>query len=138
MTRTITILIMVSFVAIAVFGFLGIEFMTSHHAPCIVSTSQGAKCPEESGPFAYVNFHLNALRSFSTAVFHSNPAFSALVLFLVLSFSLVSGFSAVRESVRERSIATPRLKADLNKPTSPLLMRLWSWLSLHENSPAVA
>jgi len=134
MTRTITILIMVSFVAIAVFGFLGIEFMTSHHAPCIVSTSQGGICPEESAPLGYINFHLNALRNFSTAVFAS-VSFLILSLILVLAFAL----NLFGERMFAPEVTTPRpfgcILADFSPP---LLTRLSNWLSLHENSPALS
>ena len=134
MTRVITISIIVSFVAIAVFGFFGIEFMTSHHASCIVSTSQGGVCPEGAAPLDYVNFHLNALRNFSTAVFAS-VSFLALSLILVLVFAL----NLFGERMFAPEVTTPRpFGCILTDFSPPLLARLSNWLSLHENSPTLS
>ncbi len=134
MKRVVTILIVVSFVAISVFGFIGVEFMTSHHEACIVSTVHGGMCPEASAPLDYINFHMNALKSFSTAVFGYSSALGALLLVSILA--LAAAFKLVAPGFADTNLAIARFGAELAKPSSPLTRRLLRWLSLCENSPA--
>ena len=138
MTRAITISIIVSFVAIAVFGFVGIEFMNSHNETCIVSTSQGGMCPEKSAPLDYINFHMNVLKSFSTAVFHSASMLGAFCVLLVMVLGFFASWRAyaAERVAKEKNITMPHPKAEFSRPSSPLLILFSHWLSLHENSPA--
>jgi hypothetical protein len=132
MTRVATIYIVISFVSVAVFGFLGISFMNDHHAACIVSTSSGAACPGDS-PISFINFHLNALKNFSTAVFSGNLFAGLLFLALALLFVRLGWLTA---SSSARAVAIPRYFGQpIDRFSAPLKFQLVSWLSLLEFSP---
>lgn len=130
MERFAVLFIVISFVAIAVFGV----FMMSDHARCLGSFSEGIPCPKES-PWAFIAFHLSAFRGFSTAVFQSSLSLAAVALFLA-AFSLFlaqSLFFAVRLFhflSRElwRIFLGARFFANRNAIR---------WLALHELSPTV-
>lgn len=133
MSRTIATILTISFIGIAIFGFLGIEFMNGHHASCIVSTASGSMCPDSESPLGFINFHFNALKNFSTAV---SPSFILLALSLVLILSFA--FGLLREKLRASRITTPRPSGRaLLDFRPPLQAQFTHWLSLHENSPSL-
>ncbi|KKQ90745.1 MAG: hypothetical protein UT16_C0031G0006 [Candidatus Azambacteria bacterium GW2011_GWA2_39_10] len=63
----ITFLI-ISFVGVAVFGFVSMIFGDTHNGGCIASNRLGAFCPLNS-VFDFVVFHIGAFKYFSTAIF---------------------------------------------------------------------
>lgn len=129
----ITFLI-ISFIGVAVFGFISMIFDHGHNGGCIASNRLGALCPLNSA-FNFIVFHLDAFKYFSTAVF----VFSLILLFAALSFVAFSilprpldkdedddAFAAIR--IYELSRMTRIIKK----------INFNNWLSLHTNSPALA
>lgn len=132
MNRTIATIIIFSFIGIAVFGFLGIEFMNNHHMGCIASTSQAGMCPESGSPMDFVNFHLNALKNFSVAVLSSLSILAALLVSVLLIV-----FAEQRRGALASEVTVPHpLRSVFLDFHPPLCAQLTHWLSLHENSPA--
>lgn len=75
---------LVSFLSVAVFGFLIITH-NNHHQGCIAAAANGGVvCPPQSNdslPLAF--FHLNILKKFGRAIFSSTPSFDLSKLFLL-------------------------------------------------------
>lgn len=126
MKFAISLFLLLSFVGIAVFG----AFVMNHggeHNVCIASTFFGAKAPcPQKNPLGFINFHLNALKSFSNAF----VVFFALILVAGLgtvfsrdSRAAPSGFNSWR-----------RLSLKLLSTFSGKWKFVY-WLSLHETSP---
>lgn len=81
MRHSLSIFLIVSFLSVAVFGFLGMGMSSHDHTGCIATAVQGGACPEALGAAGFINFHFNAARFFSTAVL----VVSVLAIFLVLA-----------------------------------------------------
>ncbi len=122
----ITLLIM-SFVGVAVFGFLSMIFDHAHNGGCIASNRLGAFCPTDSA-YTFVVFHLGAFKYFSTAVLVA-------VLLILLSgivFSLLPR-PLDKDEDDDFVFSTQRGKF----PVLPKNKEIIRWLSLHINSPAL-
>ncbi len=125
--------LILSFVAIAVFGF-AMMGPDDGHMGCIAAMAQGTTgCPLA---FDMVTLHLNAFNMFSSAVFGQSILYLVLALSAFLLLSLSALFS-------NRFIPLP-LGGDLHagyyfEPLHQTFSaRLSHWLSLHENSPSFA
>ncbi len=126
MKALFSILAIISFVTIAVFGFSAMEQDPEHgHSKiCIATVANGFECPPGTN---LIDFHLNAFRTFSNATL---LAYSLLALFVAL-WTLPTGPFGLK----------PVLKFQ-TKDRGPLFISretiLKSWFSLHENSPSAA
>lgn len=133
MSFTITILLVISLLGIAVLGLFSMDHGNSHGG-CWAITVNGADCPGNNGPIFFANFHLKAFQVFSTAVFNSTfsllMVFGALLLlagFWLLGYGdLQSPLTTQSQYQRARSFKLPAFESNLIR-----------WLSLKENSPAL-
>ncbi|OGF61732.1 hypothetical protein A2926_02705 [Candidatus Giovannonibacteria bacterium RIFCSPLOWO2_01_FULL_44_40] len=118
----LTIWLVLSFTAIAVFGFLAMNAdMADHKQGCLAATASGAICPSEN-MFNIAFFHTNAFKSFSLAL--EFFAFLILICTALANFStktspLLLDFSPVFKKMRF---------------LTSLERRMTYWLALHENS----
>lgn len=134
MKSVITVFLISSFVSIAVFGVFAMSHgMERGHAGCIAATAQGADCPKEESVLSFIAFHLDTLRSFSTAIFGQNilslfPLIVSLLL-LIATGTLYAGLGAFG--------LLSQFKQSLEPSPSPLQQHSIRWLALHEHSPAV-
>ncbi len=120
-----TIIIGLSFFAIAVLGFIAIG-AEGEHSDCIARTAFGAICPDNA--IAFIDFHIGALKSFSTAVVAAGLAILLMMVLRLLAAS--TSVYAPRETTQlffwhRSGEAGPRAYRS----------RLRSWISLSENSP---
>ncbi|HEY4475661.1 MAG TPA: hypothetical protein VJB92_02995 [Candidatus Paceibacterota bacterium] len=125
----IVLITLVSFTAIAVFGFIVI-IHSGGHSSCIARVFEGAPCPENN-PVGYASFHISALKSFSSAVLNSfASAFLIAFLFFVflISLAFISGIE-----LTPISAFFPKLPVSQGKPLYQ--SRIFSWLSFLLNSP---
>src|SRR3989338_1533603 len=91
MNSRLSILLIVGFLGIAIFGFMGMDTSGHGHMDCIATAIQGKVCPETLSVIGFINFHFNAARFFSTAVFGSLViAALAILLALALVTSILS------------------------------------------------
>src|SRR3989338_312693 len=135
MRFTITTLLVVSFVGVAVFGFFGMGHSEqSHEGGCIAASTQGADCPPNSDPIDSASFHLDAFKTFSAATFEKSTLASLLTL-LLLAMVAVLGLLSGNLVSPKLNLAYLRSKRSeyFNLPPEYNLIR---WLRLHENSPA--
>ena len=127
-----TIILIVSFIGIAAFGFFGMYDMQNHDGNCAFETFRGTDCPKQVNPIDYFIFHIDAFKSFLIATF-SNSFFTSLLLFALLmgvSFGILGG----NLTHSKLSFSYYRHKPELFKSSSK--HKLLRWLSLHENSPS--
>ena len=123
MKKWLTIAAIVGFSGMAVFSFMAMGHASSHF-DCFAKIAQGTLCP--GGPLAYVNFHLNAFRIFSTAVFGASILSAILLLLAVLAVYFLKQSPPVTASFV--FIGRP----DFKFVTSAQKRQFYRWLSLHE------
>ncbi len=81
----LTILLILGFVGVAVFGYLWVgPVQNCCHQVCIADVIQGGTCPEPYNPFTLANYHILAFQSLSKAI--GNPS---LLILLTVLFSLI-------------------------------------------------
>jgi len=131
----LTIALFLSFLSVAVFGFLAINHGSDKHNACIAAIAGKMPCLAEEGLLSLINFHLNALKSFSMAVFDlaQISAFNVALIFLSLMFLgrlFVSRFIPVLSK-----FVSPGF--EISKQPNLFKINFIRWLSLHENSPTL-
>lgn len=100
--KSISMFILVGFVALSVFGFAGMLSSAEMAHPdntCLASLAQNGACPPPQFSFASALFHTNAFKVFSTSLISGLIAFISVAL-------IASGFVAALVASLERGIAT--------------------------------
>jgi hypothetical protein len=124
----ITTFLIVSFVAIAVFGFTAMNH--EHQVGCLAEAASGQSmpCPAHDA-VGFLEFHLNAFKAFSLAIFGKIVDILIILALALVSiplrrflFFLASVFLAVRRRIREK--------------ISFYKEQLIRWLCLFELSPS--
>lgn len=130
-----------SLVGLAVFGFVAMDHQGGHpHSNCLATAIYGydVACPDESSGVLSLNFHLNALKELSAAIFGGGSAGLPLLLFLPI-FLLLSAAAAA--GARRFRMPSPELfycsRQFVAADESPASRRFSRWLALHENSPSL-
>ena len=124
----ITFLI-ISFVGVAVFGFVSMIFGDTHNGGCIASNRLGAFCQLNS-VFDFVVFHIGAFKYFSTAIF----VFSLTLLLVALSFIIFSVLPRPLNNDEDEDFVF-----GVQRGKFPVFLKnkeIIRWLSLHIKSPA--
>lgn len=121
--KVLSAIILIAVLGMALFGFLamGNEMMTN---TCLATIVHGSACASENN-FGMADYHVSALKYFSTLVF---PALIALLS--VLTFFVVSNIFQVLPEVS----FVRNFSFELKKYEQPR-DRILSWLSLFELSP---
>ncbi len=132
-------LLIFSFMSIAVFGVFAMSHGTGHESGsngCIGAMAQGTDCPKEENTLVFLAFHLNAFRSFSTAVFSQNilSLFFLAASLLLLARTAMGKLFAESVSLDCRS----RLRQFFEPSGTHFQPQIIRWLALHENSPATS
>lgn len=125
-------LLIISFVGVAVFGFVSMIFGDTHNGGCIASNRLGAFCPLNS-TFDFVVFHIDAFKYFSTAIF----IFSLTLLLTALAFIAFSVLPRPLNNEEDEDIFSAMQTCVLPRITRIIQkIDFNNWLSLHINSPA--
>jgi len=134
MKSILTLILIISFVGIVVFGFtLFSHGMSESTSGCITSPIDGTPCP--TNIVAMTLQHISALQTLTTSVM---PSFSSWIL--LLAFILLVSFSI---STFYKSLFYPKLEfshqrlRDLASNSFYSKQKITSWLSLFELSPAL-
>lgn len=133
MKYLITLILVVSFVGIAIFGFtLFAHGMDSSDNNCITSPIDGTACP--TSIVAMTLHHISSLQKLLTSV---TPSISNLLLLLAFILLVsVSIFSFYKNLLFPKlELLRERLR-NLATNFSYSKQKIISWLSLFENSPA--
>lgn len=141
MRLILTIALILSFIAIAVFGVLAMNHGQglAGHGRCIAATAERLDCPGESNPLAFIIFHIDAFKNFSTAVLASSLTGNSPFVFLAFLYFFALT-SLVMSVMGKHLLAVPdpspagRLRT-FEFSSSPLRRQIAHWLALHETSP---
>ncbi len=133
MKKLFVLLIVISFVAIAVFGFLGMDH-NNMTGGCFASAANGSPCPTKASAFAIAFFHLNAFAKFGTALLIDN----LIVLFslLITLFSVLTIWGTGFKLQKQEFIGFFSFKS-LSVQYNSFARKIAYWLALLKNSPAL-
>jgi|GEM_PF-2980013 len=131
---SLMLVILVSFLAISVFGFVGLSEMHKQMGDnCLGSMSQGVTCPVKDGVFAFALFHLRALQGLSQSSFlNISPIF--LLAVLILAFAIALAVSANSPRIFSSQSYFKKNYEDKVRDVGPKEL---FWLARLENSPAL-
>ena len=136
MKQALTILLVFSFIGVAVFSVLAMGHEAGRgHVGCLALTASGIDCAKEDALSSIV-FHFNTFRSFSLATFGDNLASALIWLFalaLIIGLRTIAGVQPIASIVA----ASQRHRHFLESRHSPFQREFTHWLALHENSPAL-
>lgn len=126
--------LIVSFIAVSVFGVWVMNHGGEGHGGCIGADVMNGVCPS-SNPIAFISFHLRAFLRFSTAVFGA-LALASIILLVALRNVHVSVPSALRRLWHSRLRVVRAVNIRARASSRIVIMR---WLSLLERrDPSLA
>ena len=125
-TTGVALFLIVSFMAVAMFGFSGTHTAFGHENGCLAATVLTVDCPKQGGLFANFSFHMDAFNDFA----------SAAVSFVVLSLLFILALVVPRLTVAAPLHAL-RLVSLHHTNAYDGRERQRRWLALHENSPTI-
>lgn len=138
MKFAITTFLIFCLIGIAIFGVFTMNHSSGHsHNGCVAATSQGVDCSKETDALSFINFHLDAFRSFSTAIFGDNLA-NALFLLIVLMLPITDGVIVNIRQTQPTLTTNYQRRRFLESYPFQFQRELTHWLALHENSPATS
>ena len=90
MKKALTIITVISFVSLAVFGFVGLGHSSFGFSECLSKAQGGGACPGQTNLLEYINFHLGAISSFFNVTIGNQISIilSLIGISFVLSFYL--------------------------------------------------
>jgi len=140
MKKKASVFIILSFIGLAVFGFLG---MGSHEIGhdvtngCLAALQRETGCPVPASPLEFATFHLSAFKIFSSANMGTAVLLS---MMLATSTLFLASFSKI---YKPKLIAIPATEsAFITYPRSyefhtPNELKFIRWFALHEKRDAV-
>ena len=132
MRKTLAIILAITFITIAVFGFAGMNNTDSHgYRACIAATANGGYCNNQPNSLGFANFFISTFFSFSSTILTSGLAVSLLLLITLLT--LVSDLALLGVKKNQPQI---KYKFKFKKLDSGQ-NQFYSWLKFHTNSPTV-
>ncbi len=136
MKLTLSILLIVSFMALAAFGVMAMGHGQTHERIiCIASAMQASGCPKEFTSAVYFGFHLNAFNSLFTAVFNSG-AIDVIASLLAVAFTIGIALTFNQFVPLATAIFEQNHRRFAEAFVYPFNRPAMSWRALHENSPA--
>ena len=117
-------LILISFIAIAVFGILAMGHTQAHGDSCLATMAGNATCATEN-PLASLNFHLSTFKSFSQTTLATFLTLALMLLMLLWrpAFLILVAAQASKKPSHNYSLQDTQL------PHQRMLQR---WLARHE------
>ncbi|MBI2042037.1 MAG: hypothetical protein HYT20_03400 [Candidatus Nealsonbacteria bacterium] len=123
MKSALIILLVLSFMGIAVFGAFGMNHGNGHGSGCIGAIANGRECAGENNSLQSINFHLKTFKSFSTAIF-----------LLIASLTLAANLRVIADI---QEVAQNKQFVVIEQRFSLRQQKFTHWLAIHENSPAI-
>lgn len=137
--KFLTLILLIGFIGIALFGFIGIPHQMSEHSSsdCIASfVVNKSLCPDENNTFSYAFYHIQAYQFFSNALIISLLVISALFVgVFIFSFSLRDFFAQF--VLKNQIICLKKRLIEIIDSLRSSSGNFIRWLSLLENSPSV-
>lgn len=129
-----TLLLIVSFAAIGVFGFTLVDhaMMDGSNSGCVASAIDGTECP--TNIVAMTSHHVSAIQTLTTTLPASSNWLLLLTSLLLVSVSI---FLFYKDLLFPKLESLPQRLRDLILHSLYSKQRITSWLSLFELSPAL-
>lgn len=129
MKSSIAILLLAGVLTLTSFSFLVMGHDSQNSHSCAAVMASNTACPPlREDSLAYINFHVDFLKSFTVTIVGSLMALTILTVVLVLEI--------IDTSQTKRHIFSPtRYWPHYKEDPLPLNQRLYAWLALHETSP---
>ncbi len=127
-----SLLLIVSFIGISVFGFVIFDMGPGHTGGCVASAVDGTECPTNLIGFAL--HHISAVQTLTTAIPQNS---NWLLLLASLFFISVSIFLFYKNLLFPKLKFLPQRLQNLALHSLYSKQRIISWLSLFELSPAL-
>lgn len=133
MKELFIILLIMSFISIAVFGVFSMHSeMQNHNDNCIAAAVQGIDCPKQNNIFDFLFFHFSAFKNL-LIVISGNSVF---LLSIFYSFIIWIAMRVLFGNSGLPIFSFTRYKLKQFKLFSLLFRyKFFYWLALHENSP---
>jgi len=131
MRFSFSMILILSFISLAVFGFFGMGEMNNNHVSCIAAEIQNGKCPVTNTLFSFAGYHLDAFKVFSNAVFNGGVLLLLIFAFLIFSFTNILKLEFSSPIFASASRNSNQLNFTEAK------CKFLRWLSFRENSPTV-
>ena len=119
-------IILTSFIALSLLGFIAMHAVSDHLLGCLASRSAGVDCPRSKGIFTLLNFHLNAFKQFSQATL---MLFFAAFAYALLRITVLAALPGNFQLATARSFSPQTRK---ERAHSPIIRTLQHWLALRE------
>lgn len=137
--KYLTTILLIGFVGISLFGFIGMPHQMSEHSgsDCFASFVVGKSlCSDGNNPFSYAFYHIQAYQFFSKALIGSIAAILAIiVLALILTF-ILKNFD-FRLVLKKQIICFKKRMIEISGSLHSSFGDFIRWLSLLENSPSI-
>ena len=129
-----TLLLIVSFVGIGIFGFALFDhaMMDGSNSGCVASAIDGTECP--TNIMAMASHHVSAIQTLTTTLPASSNWLLLLASLLLVSVSI---FLFYKDLLLPKSELLPQRLRDLSLSSLRSRQKIVSWLSLFELSPAL-
>ena len=129
-----TLLLIVSFVGIGIFGFALFDhaMMDGSNSGCVASAIDGTECP--TNIMAMASHHVSAIQTLTTTLPASSNWLLLLASLLLVSVSI---FLFYKDFLLPKLEFLPQRLRDLTLHSLYSKQRIISWLSLFELSPAL-
>lgn len=131
-------MLLIGFIALAVFGFIEITSSTmpngETHRGCLASAVQNTDCPNKLSNFGSAFFHIAAFKFFSTLTLETIVSLSILLALITAAFLLIY-FLELHLALAPMPTISHRQSAQSTFNPSSNLQLLLRWLALKELSP---
>ena len=129
-----TLLLIMSFVGVGIFGFALFDhaMMDGSNGGCVASAIDGTECP--TNIVAMVSHHISAIQTLTTTLPASSNWLLLLASLLLVSVSI---FLFYKDLLLPKSELLPQRLRDLSLSSLRSRQKIVSWLSLFELSPAL-
>lgn len=129
-----TLLLIMSFVGIGVFGFTLVDhvMMDGSNSGCVASAVDGTECP--TNIMAMTSHHVSAIQTLTTTLPASSSWLLLLASLILVSFSI---FLFYKNLLLPKLESLPQSLQELTLHSLYSKQKIVSWLSLFELSPAL-
>lgn len=129
----IALILVPSFLGVAVFGSFGMEHsMASDHGGCVALVARGVpSCMEGVNTLALINFHFDTLKALSAGIVGSLVSLFFLSLVIYATVKVFRALSRELENFQYRFFALQRIFQG-----SSSVVKIRRWIKSHNNSPS--
>ncbi len=137
--KFLTTILLIGFIGIALFGFIGMPHQMSGHSGsgCLASFVVGKSlCPDGANSFSYAFYHIQAYQFFSNALTSSVATILAIIASaFILIFALKNFYT--RPVLKNQNFYLKKRIIEISNSLHSSFRNFIRWLSILENSPSL-